>query len=283
MEGPTTRDRAKFPGREVSGRGTYAVSDPSGSSCVPRWDSPHIPEGAVASAAWRTGRQGCHNGQMINPADIDTSDLLSRWRGPARLPALQLAEYPPDLPAPLSEWYALTSCWPEVRSAGTRIYDPSRIRMDADRVAFMEDSTGDWIWMFDSNQPDVVYEGEPGGGLNRTTEELAELLVHATVRSVILLSGFGRLGAQVPDEALSQILDPMESVGFGGWKWPRPGYRIFASDRLLAEVGPAVDLQAPWRSRAGYSAVRIAGLSDSDLTYVDSLSKVTWADSGLNI
>ncbi|GGR19787.1 hypothetical protein GCM10010251_39970 [Streptomyces aurantiogriseus] len=155
--------------------------------------------------------------------------------------------------------------------------------MDADQVAFMEDLTGDWIWAFDPNQSNVAYEGDSIGNLNRTPEGLAELLVHATVRSVILLSNSGRLGAQVPNEALPQVLNSMECVGFGGWKWPRPGYRIFMADSLLAEVGPAVDPQAPWLSRAGYSAVRIAGLSDSVLTYLDSFSTVTWIDTGPDV
>ncbi|MFI7367262.1 hypothetical protein ACIBO4_34450 [Streptomyces sp. NPDC050149] len=144
----------------------------------------------------------------------------------------------------------------------------------------MEDSTGDWVWAFDPDQPDVVYEGESTRALHRSPEDLAELLVHATVRSVILLSGSGRLGAQVPDEALPQILDPLECVDFGGWRWPRPGYRIHVANDLMAEVGPAVDPQAPWLNRAGYSAVRIAGLHDSDLDYLDSFPMVTWIDMG---
>lgn len=218
---------------------------------------------------------------MINPSDIDVLDLLSRWRGPGQLPMVRLGDLPPNLPAPLREWYRLTSCWPEVRTASTKIYEPSRVRVGADRVVFMEDLTGDWVWAFDSGQPNAVYEGDPSNGLDRTSEDLAELLLHATVRSVILLSGSSRLSAQVADEQLPQILNSMEGVGFGGWNWPRPGYRIFASSNLLAEVGPAVDPQAPWLNRDGYSAIRVAGLSGADLSYLDSFSTISWIDTSL--
>ncbi|MGW9210956.1 hypothetical protein ACWGR4_28700 [Embleya sp. NPDC055664] len=150
-------------------------------------------------------------------------------------------------------------------------------------MAFMEDPTGDWIWVFDPSQPNVVYEGEPGGGLQRTTEDLMEMLVHVTVKSVIVLSNYGRLGAQVPNESLPRILDSMERIGFSGWKWPRPGYRVFAKNGLLVEVGPAVDPQAPWLDRGGYSTVRIAALNDSDLAYLDVFSTVAWIDTSRNI
>ncbi|NEE48501.1 hypothetical protein G3M55_28345 [Streptomyces sp. SID8455] len=146
----------------------------------------------------------------------------------------------------------------------------------------MEDPTGDWTWEFDSHRPNDTYEGESKSSLNPSSETLPELLVHATVRSIILMAHSSRLGTQVPDEDALEILNPMEIVGFGGWGWPRPGYQVYAADNLLAEVGPAIDPQAPWLNRAGYSAVRIAGLRDSDLTYLNEYSAGTWIDTGID-
>ncbi|MFC9801420.1 hypothetical protein ACFWGE_09315 [Streptomyces bacillaris] len=219
---------------------------------------------------------------MISPSEIIPSALLSRWLDPASADMVDQEELPPGLPNPLREWYTLTSHWPDIRSAGTRILKPSRIQLNENRVAFMEDPTGDWTWAFDSNHPNVVYEGESNSTLTPGSEDLQELLAHVTVRSIILLANSSRLGTQVPDEVLPEILSPMEAIGFGGWKWPRPGYRVHAAESLLAEVGPAIDPQAPWLNRTGYSTVRIAGLGGSDLTYLDSHLPGTWIDTGIN-
>lgn len=253
----------------------------SANQCRPGGSAVFAMSGRIRSS-WRTRAYECHNDRMINPSDIDLFDLLGRWRGAGRLPTAQPEDLPLGLPVPLVEWYRITSGWPEVRSAGTKIYEPSSVRVGVDRVPFMEDLTGDWVWVFDPSQSNVVYEGDPGGRLSESPEGLAELLLHATMRSIILLSGSSRLGAQVPDVELPRILDGLKRVGFGGWKWPRPGYRLFVSDNLLAEVGPAVDPAAPWLSRPEYSAVRIAGLSGCDLSYLDSFATVSWIDTGFD-
>ncbi|WP_433405452.1 hypothetical protein [Streptomyces sp. CA-146814] len=219
---------------------------------------------------------------MINPAEIDLSSLLARWLGPARFTAVQLEELPPTLPAPLRDWYTLTSPWLEVRSAGTRIYEPACIQGKAGRVAFMEDPTGDWTWAFDSHQPNKTYEGESKSSLIPCSETLPELLTHATVRSIILMAHSSRLGTQVSDEDVLRILNPIKIIGFGGWGWPRAGYQVYAADKFLMEVGPAIDPQAPWLNRAGYSAVRIAALNDSDLAYLNEYPTGTWIDTGIN-
>ncbi len=154
--------------------------------------------------------------------------------------------------------------------------DPSRIQVDQGKAVFMEDATGDWRWAFDSAEPDVVYEGRPGGEWDRVPERLAEFLVHVTVTETIMVAESSRLGDQVRNEELAAILAPMREIGFGGWRWPRPGYRTFMSDSLIANVGPAVEPSSPWLNRAGYSSVRIAGVNPSDLTYLDADTNVRW-------
>ncbi|MER5216070.1 hypothetical protein ABT063_37460 [Streptomyces sp. NPDC002838] len=217
---------------------------------------------------------------MIDPADIDIPDFLTRWYGPPTASSEQLPPEASWLPEPLRQWYGLASRWPELQSGGNRMYRPSHIQPDRGKAVFMEDSTGDWVWAFDSAEPDRVYEGEPGGAWSQAPENLAEFLAHATVRETIVLTQFGRLCAQVPDEFLPEILAPMEEVGFRGWKWPRPDQRIFLNDSLAANVGPAVDPQAPWRNRDGYAAVRVAGIEPSLLEYLDSVSSLAWIDLG---
>lgn len=222
----------------------------------------------------------CDTG-VVKPNEIDISSFLVRWRGrPSVAPGVGDLVTPEvsRIPAELREWYALTSCFPEVRTAGVEIFEPSRIRMDGDKVVFMKDPTGDWFWAFDNGEPGIVYEGRGGGRWSQLSEDLADLLVHVTVKAAISLATFGRLGSQVPDESLFEVLSPVDLVEFGGWRWPRPGHQIFVADNLLIETGPAVDLRSPWLNRAGYSTVRVAGLDASDLEYLDADPSISWIE-----
>ena len=142
----------------------------------------------------------------------------------------------------------------------------------------MTDATGDWTWAFDSENPDLVYEGSPGATLERVPERLPEFLVHLTVTEAITVAESSRIGDQVPNEELPGILSPMQEVGFGAWQWPRSGYRTYMSDSLIANVGPAVDPISPWLNRDGYSSVRIAGVTPSALGYLDAVSTVEWIE-----
>ncbi|MFE0773813.1 hypothetical protein [Streptomyces sp. NPDC058861] len=154
--------------------------------------------------------------------------------------------------------------------------DLSEIREVQGKSVFMKDATGDWVWAFGADDPDMVFEGVPGEDLEPVSEDLTEFLKHVTVLETLMTANFRRLGDQVPDEELPSILKPMQEVGFGGWRWPDPGYRTFSADSLLASVGPAVDPASPWLNRAGYSAVRIAGVESADLEYLDTTTAVKW-------
>ncbi|MFI8520579.1 hypothetical protein ACIGEZ_22540 [Streptomyces sp. NPDC085481] len=215
---------------------------------------------------------------MINPADIDLVDFLTRWHGTPQSSARPLPAETSWLPGPLQEWHGLASRWTRLHRGGNRMTDPSRIQVDQGKAVFMKDATGDWIWAFAAEDPDAVYEGIPGGQLDRVPESLTEFLTHVTVTETLMSVDFARLGDQVPDGELPSILAPMREIGFGGWKWPDPGNRTFMSDSLLATVGPAIDPASPWLNRSGYSAVRIAGINASELGYLDADTTVKWIE-----
>ncbi|MFF8448979.1 hypothetical protein ACF06Q_14965 [Streptomyces leeuwenhoekii] len=213
---------------------------------------------------------------MINPSDIDLVAFLTRWHGAPQSDAQPMTDEALRLPQPLREWYGLASRWTKLTCGENRMVTPSEIHMDQGKFVFMKDATGDWVWAFGADDPDAVFEGIPGGELDRVPESLAEFLKHATVIGTLMAADFRRLGDQVPNEALPSILAPMQEISFGGWKWPDPGYRTFMSDNLIASVGPAVDPASPWLNRSGYSAVRIAGIDLESLEYLDADTTVQW-------
>ncbi|MFD1149820.1 hypothetical protein [Saccharothrix hoggarensis] len=217
---------------------------------------------------------------MIDPDGIDVPELLGRWYGPPSAPEWTVPAEASWLPAPLREWYGLESRWTRLQSGGTRVYRPAQVRADGGEAVFMEDPTGDWTWSFDVGQPDRVHEGEPGGDRSPVPEALPEFLVHLALAQLVVTADFGRLCAQLPADLLPGVLTSLEEVGFAGWRWPRPGHRIFLGDSAIANVGPAIDPRAPWRNREGHVAVRIAGIGPSDLDHLDAVPSVKWIDFG---
>ncbi|MFF4588046.1 hypothetical protein [Streptomyces sp. NPDC001388] len=219
---------------------------------------------------------------MFDPVDIDLPDFLTRWHGEPLPSGQGLSPDVSSLPEPLREWHVLASRWRKLRFGANRMIKPSLIQFDQGKAVFMRDATGDWAWAFGEENPDLVYEGVPGGEWHSVPERLAEFLVHATVIETIALVEASLLGDQVPDEELPGILAPMQEVGFGEWRWPRTGYRIFMTDSLIASVGPAVEPRSPWLNRSGYSSVRISGASPSALEYLHSTTSVKWLDFGFD-
>jgi len=217
---------------------------------------------------------------MLDPLRIDLPEFLTSWYGPPENGPGRPAAEASRLPGPLREWFALADRWPGLRAGPSRVYEPSRIRVEDGRAVFLEDPTGDWRWSFDAREQRRVYEGEPGRPWHDVREELPEFLVHLTLAETVASAGSGRLFDQAPDETLPVLLAPMREVAFGGWRWPRPGYRIFLGDSLVANVGPAVDPRAPWQNRAGYSAVRITAARPPALGYLDGAAAGTWIDLG---
>ncbi|MFB9573115.1 hypothetical protein [Streptomyces yanii] len=212
---------------------------------------------------------------MIDPKDINLPDFLANWYGPP-VSVNQPQVGDARLPDPLREWYGLAHRWKKIQSASHHVYDPQQIRVTGGKCEFMADSTGDWFWAFDPGGSNSVYEAELRGEWKLIPESFSVFLVHLTIVQVAASASFGRLCSQVPDELLLKILEPMEEVGFGGWNWPRPGHRIFMSEELIADVGPAMDFRAPWRNRSGFSSVSVSGMSSGNLDYLDCIPSVKW-------
>ncbi|MFF1739517.1 hypothetical protein [Streptomyces mirabilis] len=213
---------------------------------------------------------------MIDPMDINLPEFLTRWCGP---PDVSVRQIPSDfawIPHQLKEWYSLVYRWEKIRSTDNQVYKPRQIRVNQGKVEFAADPTGDWFWAFDVEDSNSVYEAELRGEWRLVPESLSEFLVHVTLREAAGLANFGRTCSQVPDECLPRVLRGVEEIAFGGWGWPRSGHRMFMSESVIMDVGPAMDFKAPRRNREGFFSVRVSGISSETLGYLDEISPVKW-------
>ncbi|MFI0962788.1 hypothetical protein ACH4S8_15505 [Streptomyces sp. NPDC021080] len=174
---------------------------------------------------------------MIDPKNIDLPNFLATWYGAPSKSGTPLPDSCDWLPEPLKEWHTLTRRWDVRLTYTTSMIPPERIRIAEDgKAIFMIDSTGDWRWCIDPNDSDSVFDAELYAPWERNSERLTDFLVHNIVREVVCGANARMRALAVSDEALAEVLAPLEEVEFGTWKWPAPGYRIFMGDETLAEI-----------------------------------------------
>lgn len=216
---------------------------------------------------------------MIDPASIDLHRFLEDWHGsPAASPGTLPAECD-WLPEPLKDWYSLSDCWTSSVVKLKRMLAPEQITESEGKAVFMKDPTGDWLWAFDVADKTTVYDAELHEGWELTTEPFSEFLIHNALNEIVYGAINWRESTQVKVNLLAEILAPMTEVSFGGWRWPRPGGRIFKSEALVAEAGPAMNPNAPWADRPGYAEVRVAAVDPEHLAYLDNMTSIKWLGS----
>lgn len=208
---------------------------------------------------------------MIDPSSIDLDDLLTRWLGapaPATRPQPSQAEQSFPLPSALLRWYVLASQWPVLASGGHRVYEAGAIREEDGMAIFMEDSTADWFWAFDSVSGELIFESPRNGAWESVPESMTELIRHLALIEIIPSVYPGKLCTKIAANPLARVLDPLTQVAFGGWRWPGSGHKVYIGESLLAYVGSSI---AP-----GYSSVRIVAIDDDALSYLDDIPGVSW-------
>ncbi|RBQ20019.1 hypothetical protein DP939_09310 [Spongiactinospora rosea] len=174
---------------------------------------------------------------MIEPQSIELTDFLVTWHGAPSISAAPLPASCDWLPEPLKDWHILSKQWDRELTHTTWMVWPEDIRIGDDgKAVFMMDTTADWCWCIDPNDPDAVFDAEQYDPLKRNPEQLTVFLIHNTVREALHGTSPRMWAFDISSEILSEILSPMEEIAFGAWNWPEPGYRTFTDGAMLAEI-----------------------------------------------
>lgn len=216
---------------------------------------------------------------MIDPMSIDLPRFLTNWYGSPANPPRDLTDDCAWLPEPLKDWYKISSQWTKPLVTLKRMRSAEEIVTAGGKAIFMDDP-GDQIWAFDPDSPMDIYEGQLHGEWEKSAEDLSEFLIHNALNEAAYSGASRRACDYVPELLLPDILAPMKEVGFKGWRWPRPGHRVFMSESLVADVGPALEDYAPWGNKPGYVQVQVGSRQPDLLNYLDGISSISWLKSG---
>lgn len=142
----------------------------------------------------------------------------------------------------------------------------------------MTDPTRDWLWSFDLDDPDVVYEHELYDGWTEVAEKMSEFLVHNALSEAVFGGAVQWSADRFPESMLDHLLAPLSRVGLGGWDWPAVASSdIYQGDGILAEVTRPHSARAAQPRRApGELQVRVAATDPEHLDYLDDLAEVKW-------
>jgi hypothetical protein len=199
---------------------------------------------------------------VIEPVNIDLGEFLATWYGPAAKDPTPLPDSCAWLPRPLREWHVLAARWDVPLESVTTMIPPERIEAADGRAVFMVDATGDWRWCFDPEDPDGVYDAELHEPWERNPERLEEFLVHRAVSEVLHGAPATLRAFDVPDEALRDVLGPLEEAAFGAWRWPTPGYRTFMGDQVVVQIVRSGGEPRWYVQAAAPEPGRLSGLGD---------------------
>ncbi|WP_034267701.1 hypothetical protein [Actinospica robiniae] len=219
--------------------------------------------------------------RVVDPATIDFHDFLVRWRGsPDTAPRRVEAEFK-WLPRPLLDWFEFESQWTRRYQFGNNLYRPEQIVATGKAVIFMTDPTADWLWAFDLDDPDIVYERELYDGWTEVAERMPEFLVHNALSEAVYGGAVQLWADRFPDEHLDELLAPLSRVGFGGWGWPGAYTSdIHLGDRILAEVTYRTSAEAGPRKDPAVVHICVAATDTERLDYLDGLAEVRWRKRG---
>ncbi|WP_405687736.1 hypothetical protein [Streptomyces sp. NBC_00057] len=214
---------------------------------------------------------------MINPASINLADFLANWYGSPDLPPDPLpAEYD-WLPTPLKEWHRLSSQWDRPLARHNRMIPLERIKLVNRKAIFLEEESQEWRSAFDSENPDIVYEGEIGEEWKRSAETLSETIKHHAVQEITTTARFQQYCSELRIDRLTHVLAPLEQVGFGGWRWhDNPNCRIFMNETIVATIDPFENIRYPQFNKPGYATARVASNDLRDLSYLDEIQEIEW-------
>ncbi|MFE0739155.1 hypothetical protein [Streptomyces sp. NPDC058855] len=216
---------------------------------------------------------------MIDPASINLSKFLADWYGPPDKPTRQLPADYSWIPSPLASWYQVSSRWERSLVTLKKFYKPEEIKVTEGMAIFLEDP-GEAIWAFNPDSPWDVYEGQLYTPWEKAREPLNEFLIHNAVQEAAYNATSRRSCDEVELGLLQSILTPMTEVAFGGWRWPRPGHRIFMNSTLIADIGPAIEEVEPWGDKPGYVSIQIGSSTQTGLAYLDEIHAIDWVTSG---
>lgn len=202
---------------------------------------------------------------MLRPSEISVDELLTRWWGTPSESVPQLPGRLSWLPEPLINHHRMLLRWSPSGFNETLLVPLGQVIPQGEKVVFMKDSTGDWLWAFDSEDQNSVYEcalGEPWDVVN---ESLPETLTHQFLFDLARMSPVRIQHPALAEHLIAEMIAEMEEVRFGGWRWPLPGGRIFIGDGVVMTVGPAVSSEFPWGPQPGFFTVRLGASSSVSL------------------
>jgi hypothetical protein len=221
-------------------------------------------------ADWLASR--LHDGRhVVGPLD----EFLSWWYGP---PQRDLSpRRAPDIPAPLSAWYAAEESWARKLCSQNYILSGTELRRDGDYTVFWVENQNVWLWAYAGGDDPAVFdrENQPNIPWAATGAKLSDFLVQAAMFEAIMGSLTGASAVDISRSEFNQIVAPLAPVAMTPWTWPGPDHRLYIGQDLLAfgGVNPAAGRPAPGEPLL---EIVVAARSDDDLAYVDHVA-VDWA------
>jgi hypothetical protein len=204
-------------------------------------------------------------------------EFLTAWHGPPDRPGTRHDRHR-DAPAPLIEWFDVTTRWTEPVTVQNDFVDLEKLEVEAGLVTFWVENQGVWEWAYQVGEPDPFVfdrEAEDDAAWSPTGYRLTTFLVRIAMFEAVMGAEHGASAPLVQRDQRDAILAPLEAVPGPAWNWPHSGgSRFYAGDGVLALAGPDTSNHssvesAPW-------GIFIASQDPTKLAYLADLTDIEW-------
>jgi hypothetical protein len=219
--------------------------------------------------------------------------LLASWHGPRAVePMTSEQAGSTKMPGPLRRFYGILGGWRNVVVQNVVLAPPemphlaqekwATARVDDGKLVFYVENQGVCEWatsLEDTDEAPVWIRGSTLGGelSDWTLEEppLSVFLLQLLVFEAIMGAPNGASVAWLDRQALAQIVEPLDRLQTGPWRWPSYPGEFYAGDRVLAFAGPNPGPDET-ESTAENVSLALAALDSDALAYLDDLPHLDW-------
>jgi hypothetical protein len=229
---------------------------------------------------------------LIRPPRDAMEQFLFSWYGaPAcESPASERLEM--AMPEPLRRLYSLLAERPDVIVQNVVLSPPglpplesepwAKTRVDEGRLIFYVENQGVCEWATSLTEDDDARVWIRGSTLGRdlTTWELEEpplsaFLLQLLVFEAIIGAEHGVSVAWLDREALGRIVEPLERLTHGSWRWPSYPSDFYVGNRVLAFAGPNPGPDESEQT-AEYVSLSLGALDADAIAYLDDVAQPGW-------
>ena len=200
--------------------------------------------------------------------------FLVGWHGPGAAGTPEPA-HPEGMPDPLRHFHGLIAKWPDAVVQNHLV-----TRIDGEKLIFYVENQGVCEWATSPEDGDPQSGSADSLGDERDEWQLEDPPLSAFLLQLLAFEAaigaeHGASVAWLDRPTLARVIEPLERLPFGAWRWPAYPTDFYANDDVVAIVAPNPG-PVETAASAEYVSLTLGALNAEALAYLDEVASPSW-------